>query len=179
LGDREFLDRQMLPPRLPLLVLQQATADSMARLGSDREQASLLRAVAGDMFEAGCQAIIVIPSLPPQLAERVTRTIVGSIASPESRVRAALNNLRVGREQDTSHRALRVLATAVRDARDEIFTWPGFENEPHAGGRADGRDEGTGRDAASQREVAWDLCLFARLPFDTSTPVDSGRGRSE
>jgi hypothetical protein len=170
----------MLPPDLPLLILQQEPADSLARLGSDREQASLLRAVAGVFFEAGCQAIVVIPSLPPELAELVTKRITRRITVPKSGISAVFRRLlKTWRGQNASQGGLRDLATAVRDARDAIFAWPGFESAPPAEARAGGAgaDYRTGQDPDEQREVAWDLCLFARLPFDKSAPAEPGHPR--
>jgi hypothetical protein len=160
-----FLDPTMLPGHLPLLVLQQEPADSQARLASDREQAALLRAVAADLFESNCGAVIVIPSLPPQLAELVMRRVATGLSPVRSAVGGALTWwLWRGTDRHQSQRAIRHLAVVVRSARDLVFTWTGFETaaEQHAGQSPLPLSGRSTHERWADREVAWDFCLFAR-----------------
>jgi hypothetical protein len=166
-GSLGFLDPSMLPKDLPLLVLQQQPADSQARVASDREQAALLRAVAADLFEGGCDAVIVVPSLPPELAALVMRRIADGLSVGLPGWRAAVSRW-VWRRRDLDRhrgqRALRELAAIVRSARDLVFEWDGFEAaaERIAHGNAETPPELPARERWADRELAWDFCLYAR-----------------
>jgi hypothetical protein len=68
----ELLSPDQLPlDRVDLLVLEAEPAEFSPRLDSDREKTAELRRFAADCFQAGAGAVLMIPALPPVLAEQV------------------------------------------------------------------------------------------------------------
>lgn len=136
-----------LPRAVSLLILQQEPAFSSTRFGSDREQAALLRQVAGDLFQRGHAAVLTIPSLPPDLADAVLTAIVGCLSGTPGLLRRVAG---FGRsEADDFAR----LVHAVRAARRAVHTWLMANGSPAIEGFLDDRVE-----------AAWDVCLFTRDP---------------
>lgn len=133
-----------LPRPLSLLILQQESAFSTTRLGSDREQAALLRVVAGDLFRRGHAAVVTVPSLGPELANVVMTALVGQLSEQPSPLPRLLRWS--GSERDDFLR----LVHAVRAARRAMTTWLTTHGTAI---------EGTLDDRV---EAAWDVCLFAR-----------------
>ncbi len=58
-----------------MVIVQAEPADSKARVGSDREQAALLRQFSRDICNAGTPFVITVPTLPPALAAATIRDI--------------------------------------------------------------------------------------------------------
>lgn len=54
--------------------------DLTPRLQTDRLQSAKLRTFGGDIFAAGAQVIIVLPTLPPELAETVLEILAAGLA---------------------------------------------------------------------------------------------------
>lgn len=133
-----------LPRPVSLLVLQAEPAFSSGRLGSDREQAALLRAVASDLFHRGHAAVLTIPSLQPELAEVVVQAVARCLSR-----RPDLWDRLLGPPATAEDEFMR-LAHAVREARRSIATWLASHGNAVEGAIDD------------RVEAAWDVCLFAR-----------------
>ena len=106
------------------------------RSQSDRESAALLRALGGELFSAGAEAVLVLPSLHAPIAEVTLRVIAKKLASWR------LPSL---------HRMLDAVALARKTIRD----WPA---PPPIAANAH-ELEWFRHD---QLEAALDICLFAR-----------------
>src|SRR5262249_43604703 len=68
---------------VPVIVLQAEPSRLAPRLHADREQMSLLRWYAAQVFAAGAHAVILLPTLPPALGEAVLQTIARHLASDD------------------------------------------------------------------------------------------------
>ena len=153
-----FSSLSELPHAVSLLILQHEPAFSSTRLGSDREQAALLRVVACDLFQRGHGAVITIPSLEPELADVVLKEVARCLGE-----RPDLIDRLVGPSATAQDDLLR-LVHAVRNARRAVERW--FAKNGNA-------VEGALDDRV---EAAWDVCLYARRPHDQ--PVISSLGRT-
>jgi len=125
-----------------LVIVLGAPAETGGRLDTERRDAADLRGWAADVFRAGAETVISLPSLHPRLAEEV-------LAAMASRIRGGISP--------------RAVHEAVRAARTRIGTWPPAPPSagPHGGG---------GAPAERQAEQALDVCLFRRdwaPPFAT------------
>jgi len=158
-----FLDAHHLPADLPLLVLQQQPTESQARVTTDREQAALLREVAADLFESTCDAVIVIPPLPPALADNLVKGLARELSAGRFGFDRLDRWLLPDSEPRRGRLALVRLATAVRAARALVLPL----NEARGGPMSIG-------DRPDAGEVAWDFCLFAR-PRDPGGEMHIGR----
>ena len=130
-----------------LFVIQgEPLTDFSNREDSDRESAALLRAFGAELFAAGAEAVLVLPSLNAPVAEAALRVIAKRFAG--------------SRPPD-----LRRMLDAVADARKTIRDWPA---PPKIAANA--HDLEWFRH--DQLEAALDICLFARtdlppLPSET------------
>jgi hypothetical protein len=143
---------------LALLILQHEPAFSSGRYGSDREQAALLRAVAGEQFGRGHLAVITIPSLEPELADIVLKAIAARVSARQSRWRLPVVERDFSTARPQPPEDFLRLVRAVRDARRAIGAWLA-ENGNAIEGALDDRVE-----------AAWDVCLFARYPRYSEGP---------
>jgi hypothetical protein len=153
-GGRTLLGSEELRRREAVLTIIQGEplTERSTRGQSDRESAALLRALAAELFAAGAEAVLVLPSLHAPMAEAALRIIARTLASSRT---------------PTLHRML----DAVACARKKIRDWP----EPPqavAGKTRDARELEWFRH--DQIESALDICLFARddlsLPLSETTP---------
>ena len=123
-----------------LFVIQgEPLTDFSSREDSDRESAALLRAFGAELFAAGAEAVLVLPSLNAPVAEAALRDIAKRLASSRP---------------PGLHRML----DAVARARKTIREWP-----------APPKIAATAHDLKwfrhDQLEAALDICLFARTDF--------------
>jgi hypothetical protein len=148
LGAEELRGRQAV-----LTIIQgEPLTERSTRGQSDRESAALLRALGAELFAAGAEAVLVLPSLHAPMAEAALRIIAQTLASSRP---------------PSLHRML----DAVARVRKKISDWP----EPplaSAGSAPNPRDAEWFRN--DQLELAFDICLFARddfsLPLSETTP---------
>ncbi len=140
-GGRRFLGVEDLRRSDSVLVVVQGEplTEVSERGPSERESAALLRAFAAELFAAGAEAVLVLPSLHAPLAEKALQVIARKIA---------------GRKPPSLHRLL----DAVAATRKIIRNWQ-LVSPPLAAGAQD--MESFRHD---QLEAALDVCLFARVP---------------
>jgi hypothetical protein len=136
-----------------LVVVQAEPLEPSLRLDSDREAAARLRVLADEAMTAGAETVIVVPALPPELAEEVVAALarrLGRMTLWESLgdwLRRVVTG--IGRSAPTYR--LSTLLQAVAASRAMIETWPG-------------RDGSAGADPETYLELALDLALFTRVP---------------
>lgn len=148
-----------LPYPLSLLILQHEPAFSSGRYGSDREQAALLRALAGEQFGRGHLAVITVPSLEPELADIAVKAIATRVSARRSRWRLPVVERDFSTARPQPPEDFLRLVHAVRAARRAMREWLTKQR------RAE-------EDAGDERlEAAWDLCLFARYPKYSEGPA--------
>ena len=92
-------------------VLQGEQAEIVERLQTDREQSADLRALAADIFASGAEAVVVVPSMPPQLASQVLSEL-----TPEVRTHAGTRVELVSRGERFYAVSARTFADAPRGA---------------------------------------------------------------
>jgi hypothetical protein len=149
-GGRRYLGADDLRRHEAALVVLQGEplTEAVERGQSDRESAALLRAFAAELFAAGAEAILVLPSLHAPLAEKALQAIARRIAR---------------RRPPQLHRLL----DAVAAVRQIIRDWPA---PPRIAGSPDGLESFR----QDQLESSFDVCLFARdprIPFPTERPA--------
>jgi hypothetical protein len=149
-GSRALLGSDEMRGRDALINILQGEplTEQPVRSASDRESAALLRALGAELFAAGAEIVLVLPSLHAPLAQSVLHTISRSLARPRTP-------------------KLHHLLDAVADVRTVIRDWPA---PPSYGGPAD--LEWYRHD---QVEASLDVCLFARtnLPPPPAAPPTS------
>ncbi|HEX4966020.1 MAG TPA: ATP-binding protein [Thermoanaerobaculia bacterium] len=124
-----------------LVVVQGEPLNEVSERGpSERESAALLRAFAAELFAAGAEAVLVLPSLHAPLAEQVLQVLARKIAD---------------RKPPSLHRLL----DAVADTRKIIRNWQ-LAGTPLA---VSEHDKESFR--YDQLEASLDVCLFARVPL--------------
>jgi hypothetical protein len=121
--------------RAGLFIVLGAPAEAHGRFDTERRDAADLRGWAADVFRAGAATVIALPSLPPELAEKVLKVIASHI---EDGITA------------------RTVHEAVREVRASIGTWVPPVRPPE--------ESRQGSPAPSERwvEQALDVCLFRR-----------------
>jgi hypothetical protein len=148
-GGRRYLGAEELRRHeAALVVLQGEPLTEAAERGqSDRESAALLRAFAAELFAAGADVVLVLPSLHAPLAEAALQAVARQVAR---------------RRRPHLHRLLDSAAAARRAIRG----WP-------APARIAGNPDELESFRQDQLESSLDVCLFARdlrVPFPTERP---------
>jgi hypothetical protein len=155
---------------LPLVVLQGEPAAITSQSKTRREQAAALRAFAAQFFATGARAVVVLPSLPPTLAERALVHLAKGLKGdslPDLRrvlIAAAATRTLIA----NWNRPIRRLKRWVR----ALFCWmkstlaslrkvksgktPAASKEPSQPGQREIFD------AEHQLEMACDVCVFFR-----------------
>jgi hypothetical protein len=118
-----------------LVIVLGAPTEISGRFDTERRDAADLRGWAADVFRAGAETVVSLPSLQAKLAEAV-------LAAMASRISTGI----------TPH----TVHNAVRAARTQIGTWA--QSARPAGGPR----EGGGASAERSAEQALDVCLFRR-----------------
>jgi hypothetical protein len=125
----------------PLIIVQGEPLDNLAQSETSREQNARLRAFAAELFAAGAGAVILVPSLPPLLAEDVVRILARRL-------------------RPRSEPSMRRLLDVVSAVRKKISKW---KNPASLGPKAAILQERSKKDfARGQLELALDVVLFGR-----------------
>lgn len=72
------------PQQGSVVVLQGEPAHTLGGLASEREQTADLRSLAGEFFKAGAGAVVMLPTLPVELAESVLSALASGLADAPS-----------------------------------------------------------------------------------------------
>lgn len=127
-----------------LVVLQaEPVPDLLPRMESDRSEVTKLRTFANDVFTAGAQAVLVLPTLPPGIAQPVLNILAGSLA-----------------KSGTS--GLCLLLTAVDQMRVAIRDRKLYESPTEREAFAGANEQLQQELEETRLELALDVCLFAR-----------------
>jgi hypothetical protein len=141
-GQGALLAVDRLPlDRFELVVLQEEPVGATARLETERARTADLRALAADAFMTGPAGMVMLPALPPEIAERVIELLAEHVHA------------------DATGPGWRELLDAVTRTRRHVAASP--PPAAHATARETG-DERARRWAETRLELALDITLFAR-----------------
>ncbi|MGD8489392.1 MAG: hypothetical protein PVI68_10290, partial [Anaerolineae bacterium] len=121
-----------------LVVVQGDPVEGVARREADREDAAYLRIIAAEMLRAGSRAVLVLPSMPPELARQVVVRLGKALRLPSSVDK-------------------RRFLKAVSSVRREIIDWQ-YVAEPLEGGASEPWNSQEFVDMLV--ELALDVCLY-------------------
>ncbi|WP_112238888.1 ATP-binding protein [Kribbella monticola] len=129
-----------------LVVLQAPPYLLQSRTATDREEMARLKLLAHAVFASGTWAVVVVPTLPPQLATTVGQEFAKAMEATTGRFARSVADVlrRLGEREDPLARRLR---HAQVEAQKLIRDWP---------------DWATDADRQLGEELANDLCLYIR-----------------
>lgn len=146
-----------LPLTLPsLVIIQSEPSEALRRTETEREQMTCLRAYASEIFTAGAQAVLVLPTLPHDLAEQVLSRFAKKLS---------LQSKRGEEEHNPSILPdLWKILDAVTSVRQTVAQWTPSASDPLSNTLNETESTESARTYASTlEELALDICLFARL----------------
>ncbi|MGH7956558.1 MAG: hypothetical protein ACREH8_06060, partial [Opitutaceae bacterium] len=132
--------------QIPLLIVQAEPTPILELTDTDRRETRKLRGFSADMFMAGARAVLMIPAMHSDAAAGVMKAIARQTGSAKR----------------LDVRALLALSRAVRD---EIATWRPALSIVDAIQAIPGSPPSEESLAATQRELALNVTLFARHTF--------------
>jgi hypothetical protein len=115
-------------PKLRLVILQLPHRASSSRFEHDRVEASRARRLAGQLFEAGIPAVVVLPSMIEAVGNVILKRIVEAVVSCPKNAQGALANAVFEAQKEAMAALSRELTLA--DAQSKAAVQLGLDETP-------------------------------------------------